>query len=254
MQVIDKKQLALHRAQGPWKQLEALALCLCSHVKTHGGESFSPVLGGGTRLMLALNHRISDDIDLFVDSPGWLGYVSPRLNDDYEDLFDSYQEESGFVKLRLVQGEIDFIVASDLLNHKDLWNPVAEDCAFTLSSPAEILAKKLYYRGWALTPRDLFDWYAVCHLAPQDAIPHKAMAWLLSSKLNDIQASLARFTHANNAIQFGWDKIRTPYPIDIQVAASWAKTQTSKYQEIVRHDDQQHPLSDDGNGNLPPKY
>lgn len=36
MQVIDKKQLALHRAQGSWKQLEAIALNLCDHVKTGG--------------------------------------------------------------------------------------------------------------------------------------------------------------------------------------------------------------------------
>ncbi len=54
-----------HRVSGPWIQLESRAQLLVEDARRHGGDSFQPVLGGGTRLMLALNHRISDDVDLF---------------------------------------------------------------------------------------------------------------------------------------------------------------------------------------------
>ncbi len=114
--------------------------------------------------MLEIAHRVSDDIDLFIDSPNWLGYVSPRLNEDFEDSLRSYSEESSYVKWQFDEGEIDFIVGSRLLNTDlDMQNGLVK---FPLESIAEVLAKKLFYRGWAITPRDVFDWCMIERLAP----------------------------------------------------------------------------------------
>ena len=83
--------------------------------------------------MLALNHRISDDVDLFVDSPGWLPYVSPRLNDLFENELSGYNEDNAHVKLRFAEGEIDFVVAAPLLpDTPDIWNPSAPETRFPL--------------------------------------------------------------------------------------------------------------------------
>lgn len=106
-----REDILLHRASGPWRRLESRAQALVEDARRHGGDSFQPVLGGGTRLMLALNHRISDDVDLFVDSPGWLPYVSPRLNDIFEDELLGYNEDNAHVKLRFAEGELPWLGA-----------------------------------------------------------------------------------------------------------------------------------------------
>lgn len=91
--MITKADIFSHRRNGSWRELERIARELTQNAKEQGGSFFAPVLGGGTRLMLAMEHRISDDIDLFVDSPAWLPYVSPRTNDRYENDLMSYNEE-----------------------------------------------------------------------------------------------------------------------------------------------------------------
>lgn len=58
----SREDILLHRSSGPWRRLESHARLLVENARLHGGNSFQPVLGGGTRLMLALNHRISDDV------------------------------------------------------------------------------------------------------------------------------------------------------------------------------------------------
>jgi hypothetical protein len=39
------------------------------------------VLGGGTALMLHANHRLSRDIDAFIDDPQYLALLSPETTD-----------------------------------------------------------------------------------------------------------------------------------------------------------------------------
>ncbi|MFJ1300914.1 nucleotidyl transferase AbiEii/AbiGii toxin family protein [Pseudomonadota bacterium AL_CKDN230030165-1A_HGKHYDSX7] len=224
-----------HRAQGPWRTLERRAHLLVESARAQGGASFSPKLGGGTRLMLAFGHRLSDDIDLFVDSPGWLPYVSPRLNDVLDSSITAYTEDNAHVKLMFAEGEIDFIVAAPLLDGAD-WNPAATETAFELESPAEILAKKLFFRGWALTARDLFDWYVVEHQAPASAIPHKAMAHLLASKFSAIETALTAIVERTTQ-RLSWQQIRTPLSLDIEEVANWATGRMAFYRSLVTTSD-----------------
>ncbi|MFT4179702.1 MAG: hypothetical protein QM612_09620, partial [Thermomonas sp.] len=79
-----RDQVIAHRQSGSWRSLERTALAIIADVQERAGGAFQPKLGGGTRLMLALDHRISHDIDLFMRDPQWIGYISPRLNDRVE--------------------------------------------------------------------------------------------------------------------------------------------------------------------------
>lgn len=111
-------------------------------------------LGGGTGLFLSLHHRISYDIDIFVEDPRSLKRIAgdPRTT----AISDNRQFPGNYLKLIREEGEIDFILASN----------ITEECSFVygfkglsiqVETPAEIIAKKIRHRGHAFTIRDLFD-------------------------------------------------------------------------------------------------
>ncbi len=225
----SREDILLHRSSGPWRRLESHARLLVENARLHGGNSFQPVLGGGTRLMLALNHRISDDVDLFVDSPGWLPYVSPRLNDMFENELAGYNEDNAHVKLRFAEGEIDFVVAAPLLPQvSGMWNPPAPETRFPLEPPAEVLAKKLFFRGWALTARDLFDWAILHAEAPAGAIPENALASLLKAKLDGLEAALTHMAQRPSQ-RVAWDRIRTDRLPDLDTTVAWGKAKIAEW-------------------------
>lgn len=79
--MIAQDQIESHRQHGSWRTLHDRALAACKQASEQAGRPIAPVLGGGTRLMLAMAHRISDDIALFINDPQWIGYMTPRLAD-----------------------------------------------------------------------------------------------------------------------------------------------------------------------------
>lgn len=115
--------------------------------------------------MLRLYHRYSKDIDLFVPDPQYLGHVSPRLTDAAEALTTEYQEAAEFTKLLLPEGEIDFVVGTPLT---DVPWELSEylDRTIRVETCAEIIAKKMHFRGQFAKARDLFDLCAVAALDP----------------------------------------------------------------------------------------
>jgi len=110
--------------------------------------------GGGTALMLALNHRYSKDIDIFLPDRQLLAYVSPRVNDGAGA--QDYDEHENFTKLYFPEGEIDFIASPAVTPIKPILREIAGVYAY-VESPAEILAKKIVYRADNFKPRDIFD-------------------------------------------------------------------------------------------------
>jgi hypothetical protein len=149
---------------GPWAALFKSALTLTDHL---GTVIDKPVwtFGGGTVLMLRLNHRYSRDIDLFVPDPQYLGHVTPRLSDAAENLTTEYVEAAEFVKLLLPTGEIDIVVGQPLTQR---WCETVAHRGrrILVETNAEILAKKMYHRGYQAKARDLFDLCAVADLDP----------------------------------------------------------------------------------------
>jgi len=149
---------------GPWKALFAAALTLTDHLATVIDR---PVwtFGGGTVLMLRLNHRHSRDIDLFVPDPQYLGHLTPRLCDAAEQLTTDYVEAAEYVKLLMPTGEIDIVVGEPLTDRP--WEVVAHHGRqICVETNAEIMARKMYYRGDQAKARDLFDLCTVADLDP----------------------------------------------------------------------------------------
>jgi hypothetical protein len=219
-----------HKENGSWRKLEQLAFEMVNDAAHHAKSVFEPKLGGGTRLMLALEHRISDDIDLFIPDPQWIGYLTPRLNDRFEVGMQGYDENAVSLKLRYAEGEIDFIVGMSLL---DLPAERSFACpSFALEPVAEVLAKKLFYRGWALTPRDLFDWWSITQKIPE-AIPVDKLAVLLLKKYDGIQLALVGIA-TSPAARVAWDAIKTPNIPDIQLIADWGKRELVRYQQLAQ--------------------
>lgn len=149
---------------GPWAALFEAALTLTDHLATvmaHPVWSF----GGGTVIMLRLDHRHSRDIDLFVPDPQYLGHVTPRLCDVAEKLTTEYVEAADYVKLLLPAGEIDIVVGQPLT--AEPWEVVEHrGRRILVESNAEILAKKMHHRGNQAKARDLFDLCAIADLDP----------------------------------------------------------------------------------------
>lgn len=70
------------------------------------------MLGGGTALMICAGHRLSKDIDAFIDDPQYLTFLSPRLAGEAIWACNAYQESANHLRLVYPEGEIDFIVAA----------------------------------------------------------------------------------------------------------------------------------------------
>jgi hypothetical protein len=131
------------------------------------------VLGGGTALMLHAGHRLSKDIDIFIDDPQYLPFLSPRLGG--EDIWscEGFEEAAQHLKLVFSGGEIDFIVGGSVtdlpseqktVDMAEIGRPVSY--VIDIEHPVEIALKKLTYRGRMLKVRDIFDIAVVDHYFP----------------------------------------------------------------------------------------
>lgn len=91
--IVDRVSIEEPIARGPWRQLGAVALKVVGMAERATGLKMSPALGGGTRLVLALGHRLSDDISLVIRDPQWIAYLTTRLNDDVGAMAQSYDPD-----------------------------------------------------------------------------------------------------------------------------------------------------------------
>ncbi len=152
-------------AQGPsqWPVLFDLAMEIFGHFEKAMGYAPSWSFGGGTALMLQIDHRESHDIDIFLDDPQILPFLNPETqNFALTRLPDEYKSD-GTQALKLAYdelGEIDFICSFDILDTSSERHDVRGQMV-ALETPAEIAAKKVYFRGWNLQPRDMFDLAAI---------------------------------------------------------------------------------------------
>jgi Nucleotidyl transferase AbiEii toxin, Type IV TA system len=64
-----------------WRQLLSRTVLGLKALEEAGQPVPDWILGGGTALMLHANHRLSMDIDAFIDDPQYLSVLSPDLTD-----------------------------------------------------------------------------------------------------------------------------------------------------------------------------
>lgn len=221
--------IRVHGLKNAWKALESIAAVIVADVEQRIGLTMHPSLGETTRVMLAFSHRISNDIDLFIRDPRWIGYLSPRLNSYVESLTSHYDESAVSLKLKLAEGEIDFIVAGSLLGLPEETSP---ETAFALEPLGEVLAKKLFYRGWLLTARDLFDWWAIETNAAA-AIPQKKLATLLETKYEATATALKAMLQSPAAEQ-AWDAVQAPNKPPFRNAVQWAIGRLVEYRDMTK--------------------
>ncbi len=132
-------------------------------VATDGDEP-AWTFGGGTSLAIDLGHRVSYDIDAFMDSAKVIQRLVPIRNIvtriicwNNETERPDFHYPGNYLKLFVKgAGEIDFLGASALLD--DATTPFEfNGRSIARERPSEVLAKKIYYRGSTFKSRDIFD-------------------------------------------------------------------------------------------------
>lgn len=228
MKIVTPEEVNRQIVEGPWHGLERLAEITNRQAEKAAKSAMNPVLGGGTRLMLAIAHRLSDDVDLFITNPQWIGYLTPRLNDAIEEHLQAYHEGTTSLKLALGDGEIDYIVSAPLLG---LPNEKSEHSIFDLEPVAEVLAKKLFYRGHAITARDVFDWRRIEQRIPASELHTEKLVTVLGDRFDGIEKSLHALAK-NDFARSAWEGIRTPYPLELDESIEWALQRVGQLREL----------------------
>jgi hypothetical protein len=141
--------------------------------------------------MLHSDHRLSKDIDAFINDPQYLGIMSPDVTDVWN--CRTWDKAAHYLKLEYAEGEIDFIVSgplSDLattFHEIDLTDlPARRKITIEIEHPAEIALKKMHYRPTTLKSRDIFD------IAVADSIDHEALVSNLKKISNRKKALIKR--------------------------------------------------------------
>jgi len=143
----------LERLRDSCKELFSLAYAM---LKSAGIKSSQWSFGGGTALMLYYGHRLSKDIDIFLSDAQLITYLTPRLNDFVSERIVDHTEMSYFLKLTILSGEIDFILAPVLTKNPFTYEQYGSDYV-RVETPEEIIIKKIFYKAEQLKGRDIFD-------------------------------------------------------------------------------------------------
>jgi hypothetical protein len=170
-----------------WARLFRIACSLIRQVNSEEIIVDSWSFGGGTAMMLQIDHRESHDVDIFLPDAQLLPFLDPKLHDfEFEIQPSDYGGDgSGFLKLAFDGiGEIDFIVGQ-ALTAPSTTKQTVEGEEVDLETVAEIITKKIHYRGASIKPRDIFD------IAAAAKIDRDAIVEALSLYKDDVTKTLA---------------------------------------------------------------
>lgn len=144
--------------QSDWARLFRIACSLIEQANAEYQYIDRWTFGGGTAMMLQLHHRESHDVDIFLDDPQLLGYLDPNLRGfNFEMVPSDYNRDgTNSLKLNFQTGEIDFIIGQSLTKNPTMKQNI-EGIDVSLETIAEIITKKVFYRGGSIKARDIFD-------------------------------------------------------------------------------------------------
>ena len=135
-----------------WKRLLELVLPALDELP----PEMAWTLGGGTGLALSLEHRVSYDIDIFFEHAGALKLLSPFKNEKIRGLSDNFQQPGYYLKIERTEGDIDFLVTRSFADNPFFFHQFRGK-TIRVESPAEIISKKIHYRGSRFTVRARFE-------------------------------------------------------------------------------------------------
>ncbi len=156
-----------------WKRLLQNAFVIMDKATAMGIDMGNVTLGGGTAMMLHINHRDSHDIDLFLSGSEALATLNDIVRNVAEEKGLEWESgEGAFVSLTdKSMGDIDFIYgalesARAAAETPGIWQSAIEreleGRPIWVETVPEIIGKKIYYRHANLTARDAFDIAAAC--------------------------------------------------------------------------------------------
>lgn len=102
--------------QSGWARLFRVARQLIDQVNESGPVIENWTFGGGTALMLQMDHRESHDVDIFLSDPQYLPLLDPAKRDFKLEIAPADYKGDGarFQKFAFEHiGEIDFIVSDN---------------------------------------------------------------------------------------------------------------------------------------------
>ncbi len=155
-----------------WAQLFRIARSLIDQVNADASVINHWTFGGGTAMMIQIDHRESHDVDIFVTDPQILQFLNPETTDFEFDIMPSAYDGDGsrFRKISFQGiGEIDFIAAPNLTASPTVQVEL-EGATVLLETVPEIIVKKICYRGASIKPRDIFDIAAACRVCEKDLV------------------------------------------------------------------------------------
>jgi hypothetical protein len=159
-------------AASRWRALLNEAFGILDHVNRDADIVDTWSFGGGTAMMIQIDHRESHDVDLFLDDPQLLPYVEATVAERQFALGEATYNGDGTGHLKIAfegVGEIDFIVTGHVTDAPTTFQEI-EGRQVALETVPEIIAKKVRYRGSRIQPRDIFDIAAAVEAGETDAI------------------------------------------------------------------------------------
>lgn len=146
------------KRKSDWALLFREACNLIDQVNSSSVIVDSWTFGGGTAMMLQIDHRESHDVDIFISDPQLLPFLDPKTHDFKFEIKPADYKGDGakFLKLAFEMGEIDFIVGNPITPDPTKSTHV-EGREVLLETVPEIIAKKIFHRGTTIKPRDIFD-------------------------------------------------------------------------------------------------
>lgn len=165
--------------------------------------------GGGTALAQILDHRVSYDVDIFLDSSTALKNLAPSVNPVTKSLCDTWQWPGKYLKLIVADvGEIDFLNAPSYIENPTYQLQIGER-SIAAERSAEIATKKLKYRASTFTPRDAFDLAAI-YLHDHAALEEIARCPATTNVV--VSAALNRLSVARYSFQSEMRRVINPSP------------------------------------------
>jgi len=142
-----------------WQELLEAAFDIIDHVNKDHDLLTEWTFGGGTAMMIQIDHRESHDVDLFLDDPQLLPYVEAAVAEMQFALGEATYNGDGTGHLKVSFdgiGEIDFIVTGHVSEEPTSLQEI-QGRSVHLETVPEIIGKKIRYRGSRIQPRDIFD-------------------------------------------------------------------------------------------------